>query len=437
MANIPVEDGVFQLVHEATGAGTVVYTLATENTFVDKDIEVDITVAEGALGAGTGSAEASTTATGLIGSASASQPASGYYIKVEGEANVAVATSGWVDEGDDVDVSIADVYYPVNDLAQTITGAGLSEGTKSTAITSDGYYNGSSYDTSDKVKFESAEAQGVYKIHSDGSVVVNRAATTKQVTTAGYAPVDSSAVQAIAADSITVTAPDHDYYIKKSTLSANSVTPNTSNTQQTVTVGEGYAPSDRIITVEPMATGAASSSTANVGLSTYFDAGTSADHDVEITPQHSITSSGYLAQTSNPVDGTSAYYSIKEQTITETTTTVSGSTATRGTRTESVGWNDTAETLDVATFANSGTSGVSYVDISATTAAPVLVSGDYLYINEGWTDAVKISLAKLVPDGSDIKGHSEYILSGHTAYDEDGTLVTGSIPTYAGAYTVA
>lgn len=437
MANMIVEDGKFVLSTEIAGAGTITKTLNTENKFVDKNIDVVIETPEGALGAGTGSAEASSTASGLLGAASSTQPATGAYIKVEGEANVAVTTSGWIDAGEDVDVSIADKYYPVNEMAQSITGAGLSEGAKSTAITSDGAFDGTSYDTSDKVKFESAETAGVYKIHSDGSVVVNRAQVDKQVTTAGYAPVDSSAVQAIAADSITVTAPDHDYYIKKSTLSASSVTPNTGNTQQTVTVGEGYAPSDRIITIEPMAAGAASSSIDNVGLSTYFNAGTSAEHDVELVPQHSIDTAGYLAETANPVAGDSAYYSIKEQTVTEGTTTVSGTTATRGTRTESVGWKDTAETLDVATFANSGTSGASYVDISDTTAAPVLVSGDYLYINKGWTDNLKISLAKLVPDGSDVKGHSEYILSGHSAYDDDGALVAGSIQTYDGSYTVA
>ena len=435
MANIPVVDGEFKLVQEITGAGQVTTTLATENTFVDKDIKFVTSTPEGALGAGTGSASASSTASNLLGTASSTQPSSGYYVKVEGEANVAVSTSGWVDAGDDVDVSIADKYYPVNEMAQTITGAGLSEGAKSSAVTSDGCYNGTSYDTYDKVKFESGEASGNYKIHANGSVVVNRAATTKQVTTAGYAAADGSAVQAIAADSITVTNPDAPYYIKKSTLSANSVTPSTS--QQTVTVGEGYSPSDRTITVAAMANGSASSSTANTGLSTYFDAGTSASHDVSITPQHSVDTAGYLAETTNPVDGTPAYYDIKEQTVTETATTVSGTTATRGTRTESQGWNETATTLDVAAFTNTATSGHTYVDISATTASPVLVSGDYLYISKGWTDDVKISLAKLVPDGSDVKGHSEYILSGHTAYDDDGTLVTGSIPTYAGAYTVA
>lgn len=84
-------------------------------------------------------------------------------------------------------------------------------------------------------------------------------------------------------------------------------------------------------------------------------------------------------------------------------------------------------TLPTATFANSATSGTTYTDTSAT--GPVLIAGDYLYINKGWTPDCKISLAKLVPDGSDVKGHGEYIVSGHSAYDNDGTLVAGTIPT--------
>ena len=434
MANMIVQDGMYLLSQEATGAGTISHILATENHFVDKDIDIEISIGAGALGAGTGSAQASSDVTGLLGTGGSSAPATGHYVKVEGTANVAVATGGWIDQGENVDVSIADVYYPITEASQTITGGALSEGAKSVAINSDGAYDGTSYDTSDKIKFESAEAAGVYKIHPSGSAVVNRAVVNKQVTQDGYMAGDNAPVSAISADSITVDTPTDAYYIKKSTLSTNSVTPST--VAQTVTVGEGYAPSDRTITIAAMAPGAASSSVANTGMSTYFNAGTSGSHDVELTPQHSIDTAGYLAATANPVDGTPEYYSIKEQTITETATTVSGTTATRGTRTESVGWNDTAETLDVATFANSATSGTSYVDISNTTAAPVLIDGDYLYVNEGWTDAVKISLAKLVPDGSDVHGHSEYILTGHSARDDDGALIAGSMPIYAGAYDV-
>lgn len=437
MPNIIVDDGKWLLQREINAAGTVVETLQTENSFLDKDIVVKTITPAAELGAGTGSAEATSDITGLLGAASASQPATGHYIKVEGEANVAVATEGYIEEGEDVDVAIADVYYPITEGTQTISGGALSEGTKSSAITSDGAYDGTSYDTSDKVKFESAEAAGVYKIHSDGSVVVNRAVVNKQVTQDGYFPADATAVSAIAADSITVTNPDHDYYIKKSTLSADTVTPNAStNVQQTVTVGEGYYPSNRTITIEPMDAGVVSTELADVGLSTYFNAGTSSDNDVALTPQYTNTS-GFVAAHATPTNnGGVEYYKIKEQSVTETTTSVSGTTATRGTRTESAGWKDTAETLSTATFANSATSGSSYVDISGTTDAPVLVAGDYLYINAGYTDDVKISLAHLVPDGSDVGAHDEYILSGHSAYNNDGVLVAGSIPTYQGAYIV-
>lgn len=434
MSKATTEGGKWVISYSPVEAGTKTITLNQTNKFVDQATDIVITTDAGALGAGTGSAEASSDISGLLGTASSTQPVSGHYILVEADANVAVATAGWLDEGDDVDVSIADVYYPITEAAQTITGGGLSEGSKSVAINSDGAYNGSSYDTSDKVKFESGEAAGVYKIHPSGSATVNRAAVTKQVTQDGYMAADQTAQTAISADSATVSIPETAYYIKKSTLSTNTVTPST--VAQTVTVGEGYAPSDRTITVEAMAAGAASSSLNKTGTGTYLEAGTSSDYDIVLTPQHSVDTAGYLAATSNPVDGTPEYYKVKAQTVTETTTTVSGSTATRGTRTESAGWKDTAETLDTAAFANTAASGVTYVDISDTTAAPSLASGDYLYIGAGWTDAVKISLAKLVPDGSNIHGHADAILQGYTAYDNDGALVTGTIQTWDGDYTI-
>ena len=90
-----------------------------------------------------------------------------------------------------------------------------------------------------------------------------------------------------------------------------------------------------------------------------------------------------------------------------------------------------------ATFDNSATSGHTYTDISST--APILISNDYLYINKGYTNDVKISLAKLVPDDATITASTgaAYMLNGQSAYDSAGKLVVGSIPTYAGAYTVA
>lgn len=86
------------------------------------------------------------------------------------------------------------------------------------------------------------------------------------------------------------------------------------------------------------------------------------------------------------------------------------------------------------TFANSGTSGVTYSDISS--SAPVLVSGDYLYINAGYTPNVKISLAQLVPDATGDNAPANYILAGYTAFDNNGDLIVGTMQTYDGTYTI-
>ena len=93
--------------------------------------------------------------------------------------------------------------------------------------------------------------------------------------------------------------------------------------------------------------------------------------------------------------------------------------------------------ITAATFDNSASSGHTYTDISST--APILISDDYLYINKGYTNDVKISLAKLVPDDATITASTgaAYMLNGQSAYDSAGKLVVGSIPTYGGAYTVA
>ena len=461
MANMTVRDGKYILEQNITGTGDIAINLATQNYFVDKNIEIDISAPAGALTAGATSI--TTTDAESILTEVVTAPSSGEYITVAAQGTAAVTTGGFVTEGDTIASTAVTKYYTVQSAtfttngasiksvnkgyvganqtvgtiatgAQTITGGGLTAGTKSTTITSNGYYNGTSYDTSDKVTLATSEASGYYKITGSGSATVNRAAVTKQVTTAGYFAADAEAVSAISADSLTVSTPDHAYYIKKSTLSQSSVTPAT--TAQTITISEGYSPVARTVTVSGMGAGAATSSFANTGMSTYFTAGSSGSNSVSITPQHSVTSAGYLDATVSPVNGTTVYYSIKTTSVTKGTTTVSGSTATRASASWGTGW-ISANSISPAAFKNSGTTGHTYVDISNTTDAPILVAGDYLYIDAGYTDDLKISLAKLVPNGSDVKGHNEYILSGHSAYDNDGVLVAGSIPTYLGEYTVA
>ena len=58
----------------------------------------------------------------------------------------------------------------------------------------------------------------------------------------------------------------------------------------------------------------------------------------------------------------------------------------------------------------------------------------------GYYDATKISLATLIKDDAShpngVASYSAGMLAGVTAYDNDGTLVSGSIATYTGEYTI-
>ena len=92
--------------------------------------------------------------------------------------------------------------------------------------------------------------------------------------------------------------------------------------------------------------------------------------------------------------------------------------------------------ITAGSLANNASSGTTYADLSST--APIIPSDGYLYINKGYYADSKISLARLVPDEATItyaKG-AGYMLSGQSAYDSDGKLVVGNIPTYTGSYTI-
>lgn len=91
-------------------------------------------------------------------------------------------------------------------------------------------------------------------------------------------------------------------------------------------------------------------------------------------------------------------------------------------------------TMSAATFANTATSGTTYIDLSDgldsnnNNIIPEIPSGGYLYINKGYIDNFKISLARLIPDTAAVNSLSgDYILSGHSAFDNAGNLIVGSI----------
>ena len=83
--------------------------------------------------------------------------------------------------------------------------------------------------------------------------------------------------------------------------------------------------------------------------------------------------------------------------------------------------------IDAATLANAGTADKVYAEETG----PVLISGDYLYINKGYIGDTKIPLADLVPNEANvvagINGNSNLIYKTVSVYDKDGALVAGTM----------
>lgn len=117
-----------------------------------------------------------------------------------------------------------------------------------------------------------------------------------------------------------------------------------------------------------------------------------------------------------------------------TTTVDSNNQVTRGTLTWQAGA-IAAGSLNAATFSATASSGVTYVNISNTTAAPELTAGGNLYINRGYVDNLMISLEKLLPGSASTNLPAGYIRQGYSAYNNDGSLIVGTMPTYDGTYT--
>lgn len=109
--------------------------------------------------------------------------------------------------------------------------------------------------------------------------------------------------------------------------------------------------------------------------------------------------------------------------------------------TNTVSWGSgiiSSGSIPVVTFSNSAAADTTYLDISDGITAdnediiPEITGDGKLYINHGYIDDVCISLAKLIPDASAVTGLSgDYILEGHSAYDNAGNLIVGSMPKLA------
>ena len=216
-----------------------------------------------------------------------------------------------------------------------------------------------------------------------------------------------------------------------------------SNANNLYCITSGYVAADSTNPIDSITTQTPTTSYSHSNtMGTYFTSGSSTNYDVIITPQYS-NSAGYVSAHTNTNNGGIGYWKIKNATITEGTTTITGSagnyTAARGTMSiTSDGWiSSSSTTFPTASFRNTpanGTTASNYVDISETSEAPILTTGDYLYITKGYTDNIRISLSKLVPDADQITGgkifaSASYILTGYAAWNEAGEQITGSMPT--------
>ena len=555
------EQAVFQLNQTTAAAGTVSTTLETKNTFLDKNIEVNIqTPAAGNL-----SLDVTDSSTALtMGEAD-----EGYYYptaNIEGTASV--ATAGWVDTTgisvsenavqvgkvvqstlkngntaissgsnvvplctDDQTINITEGY----NTARTVVVKSMADGQAATVNSSNATVssltftadNGSFAVTgSETINAPTVSQQGYISstVGTKNTGTASVAATVDQVTvgvdvtgTAKVTPAISRAAAEVGDTYIeagtgtaTTTKPSAGAYVRVKSAAATSNISSTGKvtaagygtttdfTAATATTTEVGANASADTYVE-IGAGAVTSGSAEIGsVSVAYD---SEGGNFNVTgsaniPAPTVGTAGYVgngigtlsgatggatvdailakiaigteisgtatykpviaknpatnvasetATTSQPASG--YYVAVQTSANTGTLTATPSVTAagygdathfTAATDTETVGAEASDLTyipLAAASLANAETSGQTYTDISST--GPVLISGSYLFINKGYIENSKISLARLVPDSASQNLAADKMLDGFSAYNNDGTLITGTIPTYAGAYTIA
>ena len=98
-------------------------TLSTDDKFLDKDIELNLSVQSGAGAVTVASTDADVQSdasgrniSSSIGTKSSTQPVSGYYIKLQtsGTGKSTITTAGWLDTGSmGTATATADKYFPI------------------------------------------------------------------------------------------------------------------------------------------------------------------------------------------------------------------------------------------------------------------------------------------------------------------------------------
>lgn len=241
-----------------------------------------------------------------------------------------------------------------------------------------------------------------------------------------------------ASGAATTTKPSTGVYVKVNSAKTTGIV---SATPEVAVAGYG--------TTEDFDTNAASKEVgANASADTYIPI-TSGAHSASIsgagsftpviskqnTPSGVTNAAAGNATTTAPTSG--IYVAVQSATQTAKTLTATSSVSKAGwiaagddTATANVGLTASSMTyvpIKEATISNTCASGKtdnSYTSIDSNDL--VLTSGGFLYINEGYSKDVKVSLANLIPNDAKFPNGVAGLLNGTTAYDSDGNLITGT-----------
>ena len=229
------------------------------------------------------------------------------------------------------------------------------------------------------------------------------------VTSTGYGTADANGTQGsyTKATAQTITAGTNaattKYILIKSAATPSVTTTNLSGTDA-VTVGtlaSGYYPIN--------VTNVTATVTMNIGTAGWYAGGDSKSSKLATSKQV-----GKMAQAKFTVNNNTVYCSTAGYVPKGSTSSVIGTIATG----------------EISAVDSDPT------DITNENTDLVIASGGWLKMTAGYYPAMKVSLATLVPNGSNIAGHANYLLTGYQAYDNTGALVTGGMGIYDGTYTV-
>ena len=141
----------------------------------------------------------------------------------------------------------------------------------------------------------------------------------------------------------------------------------------------------------------------------------------------SVDTAGWIAAgTSQASNNANAYISLNSATYTQS--------QANGTVTITEGYTAGFSVEVARGTISSGANGISGYENDST----VVPAGGYLFINAGYHPNTQISLDTILGGNADVAATTDaHILQGYAAYDVDGKLLSGTIPTYAGNYTTS